>query len=139
MSDSALAAVAVSALLVGVLALAVTGVLLRAHLARRRGGRDLPLPSDVGGLREEVARLRSEAEGALRRLALVRYDAFGDMGGRLSWSLALCDDQGDGVVLTSISGRSDARTYAKNVSGWACDQPLSPEEEEAVSQAKASG
>ncbi len=139
MSDSALAAVAVSALVVGVLALVVSGVLLRAHVARRRGRRDSPLPSDVAGLREEVARLRSEAEGALRRLALVRYDAFGDMGGRLSWSLALCDDQGDGVVLTSISGRSDARTYAKNVSGWACDQPLSPEEEEAVSQAKAAG
>ena len=139
MSESALAAVAVSALVVGMLALVVSGVLLRAHLARRRGRRDSPLPSDVAGLREEVARLRSEAEGALRRLALVRYDAFGDMGGRLSWSLALCDDQGDGVVLTSISGRSDARTYAKNVSGWACDQPLSPEEEEAVSQAKAGG
>jgi Protein of unknown function (DUF4446) len=139
MSDSALAAVAVSALVVGVLALVVSTVLLLAHLARRRGRRDSPLPSDVVGLREEVARLRSEAEGALRRLALVRYDAFGDMGGRLSWSLALCDDQGDGVVLTSISGRSDARTYAKNVSGWACDQPLSPEEEEAVSQAKAAG
>jgi hypothetical protein len=139
MSDSALAAVAVSALVVGVLALVVSTVLLRAHLARRRGRTDSPLPSDVVGLREEVARLRSEAEGALRRLALVRYDAFGDMGGRLSWSLALCDDQGDGVVLTSISGRSDARTYAKDVSGWACDQPLSPEEEEAVSQAKAAG
>jgi hypothetical protein len=139
MSDSALAALAVSALVVGVLALVVSAVSLRGHLARRRGRRDSPLPSDVAGLREEVARLRSEAEGALRRLALVRYDAFGDMGGRLSWSLALCDDQGDGVVLTSISGRSDARTYAKNVSGWACDQPLSPEEEEAVSQAKAGG
>jgi hypothetical protein len=67
---------------------------------------------------------------------VVRYDAFGDMGGRLSWSLALADDRGDGVVLTSISGRSDARTYAKNLAGWASDQPLSPEEEDAVTRAK---
>ena len=80
--------------------------------------------------------LRTEASQALRHLAVVRYDAFGDMGGHLSWSLALLDDGGDGVVLTSIHGRSEARTYAKNVTGWSCEQPLSPEEEEAVKYAK---
>jgi hypothetical protein len=42
-------------------------------------------------------------------------------------------------VLTSIHGRSDARSYAKNVTGWAGEQPLSPEEEAAVVQAKAGG
>ena len=73
---------------------------------------------------------------ALRHLAVVRYDAFGDMGGRLSWSLALVDDGGNGVVLTSIHGRSDARTYAKNVTDWTWDQQLSPEEEEAVKCAR---
>jgi hypothetical protein len=67
----------------------------------------------------------------------VRYDAFGDMGGHLSWSMALLDDSGNGVVLTSIHGRSEARTYAKNISSWTCDQALSPEEEEAVGFAKA--
>ena len=50
------------------------------------------------------------------------------MGGHLSWSLALFDDGGDGMVLTSIHGRSDSRTYAKNVSGWSATQQLSPEE-----------
>ena len=68
------------------------------------------------GLRQEVAALRAETGDALRHLAVVRYDAFGDMGGHLSWSLALLDDAGNGVVLTSIHGRTDARTYAKNVS-----------------------
>ena len=136
MSDSALTALAVSALVVGVLALVVALVLLRHHLARSRGRRDSPLPTDVVGLREEVARLRSDAAGALRHLAMVRYDAFGDMGGRLSWSMALLDEGGDGLVLTSIHGRSDARTYAKDIAGWAGTMPLSPEEEEAVSQAK---
>jgi hypothetical protein len=58
------------------------------------------------------------------------------MGGRLSWSMALLDPAGDGTVITSIHGRSDARTYAKRVSGWQADQQLSPEEEEAVQQAK---
>jgi hypothetical protein len=70
-------------------------------------------------------------------MAVVRYDAFGDMGGHLSWSMALLDDGGDGVVLTSIHGRSDSRTYAKNISAWNANQQLSPEEEEAIGFARA--
>ena len=96
------------------------------------------MPTDVEGLRGEVQALRAEVAEALRHLAVVRYDAFGDMGGHLSWSLALLDDGGNGVVLTSIHGRSEARTYAKNLAAWACDQALSPEEEEVVVRAKAS-
>jgi hypothetical protein len=100
--------------------------------ARRAGSDDAPLPEDVRGLRQEVAALRREGADALRHLSVVRYDAFGDMGGHLSWSLALLDDAGDGVVLTSIHGRSEARSYAKTVTGWACEQHLSPEELEAI-------
>ena len=58
------------------------------------------------------------------------------VGGRLSWSLALLDDGGNGVVLTAIHGRSEARSYAKSITGWSCDQPMSPEEEDAVASAK---
>jgi hypothetical protein len=94
------------------------------------------LPEDVLGLRQEVAALRAEAQGALRHLAVVRYDAFGDMGGHLSWSLALLDNGGDGVVITSIHGRSDARTYAKGIAAWRCEQQLSPEEQDAIAQAR---
>ncbi|HZJ07292.1 MAG TPA: DUF4446 family protein [Nocardioidaceae bacterium] len=103
--------------------------------ARRRVGQ---VPADVEGLRNEVQALRLEVSDALRHLAVVRYDAFGDMGGHLSWSMALLDDGGSGVVLTSIHGRSEARTYAKNITAWKCDQALSPEEEEAVKFAKTS-
>jgi hypothetical protein len=110
-------------------------VTLRARAARRRVGVDA-LPEDVLGLRQEVAALRAEAASALRHLAVVRYDAFNDMGGHLSWSLALLDDGGDGVVLTSIHGRSEARTYAKNISRWTSEQQLSPEEEEALTHAR---
>ena len=94
------------------------------------------LPEDVHGLRQEVAALRAEARGALRHLGLVRYDAFADVGGHLSWSLALVDDGGNGVVLTAIHGRSEARSYAKSIAGWTCEQQLSPEEEDAVASAK---
>ena len=125
-----------AALLLSLLAaaLAVTS-LRRTTTARRRTDPDA-LPEDVHGLRQEVAALRGEAAGALRHLAVVRYDAFGDMGGHLSWSLALLDDGGHGVVLTSIHGRSEARTYAKNVADWTCEQQLSPEEEEAITHAR---
>ncbi len=109
--------------------------LRRLGATRRRSGAEA-LPEDVHGLRQEVAALRAEARDALRHLAVVRYDAFGDMGGHLSWSLALLDDGGHGVVLTSIHGRSEARTYAKNVSAWSSEQQLSPEEEEAIASAR---
>ena len=123
-------------LLVAVAAGALAVVALRRQAAARRTPGADALPEDVLGLRQEVAALRAEAGDALRHLAVVRYDAFGDMGGHLSWSLALLDDAGNGVVLTSIHGRSDARTYAKNVSGWSSQQQLSPEEEEAVAHAR---
>ncbi|HEY3529860.1 MAG TPA: DUF4446 family protein [Nocardioides sp.] len=126
---------AVVAFVVALAAASLAVVALRRQTAYRAPGTDA-LPEDVTGLRQEVAALRLEAGDALRHLAVVRYDAFGDMGGHLSWSLALLDDSGNGVVLTSIHGRSDARTYAKSISSWTCEQQLSPEEEEAVAHAR---
>ncbi len=124
--------------LLAVLASALSVVALRRTVGRSGSvgsGLDA-VPEDVHGLRQEVAALRAEGKAALRHLAVVRYDAFADMGGHLSWSLALLDDGGHGVVLTSIHGRSEARTYAKNIAAWSCEQTLSPEETEAVSHAR---
>ena len=73
---------------------------------------------------------------ALRHVGVVRYDAFGDMGGRLSFSAALYDDNGDGIVLSSINGRSETRTYAKELSDLRSDLTLSPEEEQAIEAAQ---
>ena len=123
-------------LVVALAAAALAVVALRRQAGPRRTAGADALPEDVLGLRQEVAALRAEAGDALRHLAVVRYDAFGDMGGHLSWSVALLDDAGDGVVLTSIHGRSDARTYAKNVTDWSSQQQLSPEEEEAIAHAR---
>lgn len=130
-------ALSVLALLVALGALAVAWQSRRTTLSRGGADQDSDLPLDALGLRQEVAALRGEAGAALKHLAVVRYDAFGDMGGHLSWTLALLDDHGDGAVLTSIHGRNEARTYAKSISGWTCEQPLSPEEEEAVARARA--
>ena len=141
MDEDLVVILAVAGVCLAFLALVLAGVALRrsapAH-ARRTSlkRRAAQVPADVAGLRNEVQALRVEVSDALRHLAVVRYDAFGDMGGHLSWSLALLDDGGSGVVLTSIHGRSDARTYAKNISEWNCDQALSPEEEEAIKFAR---
>jgi len=75
--------------------------------------------------------------GSVRNAGIVRYDAFEDVGGRLSFSCALLDDSGSGVVLTSINGRQDTRVYAKPVSGGASTYNLSSEEDEAIRQALA--
>jgi uncharacterized protein DUF4446 len=91
-----------------------------------------PARADIAKLREDVASLRLDLADALRHLAVVRYDAFGDMSGHLSWSMALLDDNGNGVVLTSINNRGSARSYAKNVRDYESDAKLSPEEAEAI-------
>jgi len=132
--------VGVFALLVSLIALGLAGssvVYARAGRASRaRPTTADALPEDVQGLREEVAALRLDSGDALRHVAMVRYDAFGDMGGKLSWSLALLDDHANGVVVTSIHGRSDGRTYAKSISDGHCEQPLSPEESDAIGHAR---
>ena len=93
------------------------------------------LRTDVGLLRDDLAAARADLSDALRHVAVVRYDAFGDMGGRLSFSAALLDDAGDGIILTSINGRSETRTYAKGVKAGDSDHSLSPEELQAIQYA----
>ncbi|MGA8047313.1 MAG: DUF4446 family protein [Dermatophilaceae bacterium] len=84
----------------------------------------------------DVAALRAEIASALRHVAVVRYDAFGDMGGRLSFSAALVDDAGDGVVISSIHARGESRTYAKGLVAGRSDTTLTPEEQQALAAAR---
>lgn len=72
---------------------------------------------------------------ALQRFAIVRYDAFEDMGGQLSFSAALLDEHGDGLVITSINGRTETRTYAKSVQKLQSRHNLSGEEQAAIDNA----
>lgn len=67
------------------------------------------------GIVTEAQRLADQDRYALQNFHLVRYDAFEDMGGRLSFSAALLDDHGNGLVITSINGRTETRTYAKPI------------------------
>ena len=117
----------VVALLVAVLALAR----LRAVTARVDG---LEHRSPVG--EGDLAALRHDISRALRHVAVGRYDAFGDMGGRLSFSTAIIDDAGDGLVVSSIHGRGESRTYAKGIVGGDADATLTPEERQALAAAR---
>jgi hypothetical protein len=74
-------------------------------------------------------------EGAITHAAVVRYDAYNEMSGMQSSSVALLDDRRNGVVLSSILHREQARLYAKPVVDGRSDFALSPEEEQAVQQA----
>ncbi|NUP65222.1 MAG: DUF4446 family protein [Nonomuraea sp.] len=93
----------------------------------------------VEDCRRMLARQTSETRGdlkAIRDVAVCRYDALAEMTGRLSFSVAMINGLGDGIVLTSINGRSETRTYVRPVVGGKGQQQLSPEEEQAVRAAR---
>ena len=148
-----------SLLVIVSLALSVFVVLLLAPAAlrsrMRRPASTDPLEQRVDFLLDQQARQIRRLEAAVRQLAegdralgalleravshvgVVRFDAFEDMGGRLSFSAALLDGRGDGVVVTSINGRQDTRSYAKEVRGGTSVHHLSDEERAAIRQALA--
>jgi len=74
-------------------------------------------------------------KGAIQRVGLVRFDAFKDIGGALSFALALLNDQKDGVVISTINGRSESRIFIKDISGGSSESTLSEEEELAIKEA----
>jgi Protein of unknown function (DUF4446) len=83
-------------------------------------------------------KLAGMMQGVIQHVGVVRFDAFEDMGGRLSFSAALLNGHGDGVVITSINGRQDTRCYAKQVRGGTSIHNLSDEEEQAIREALSS-
>jgi hypothetical protein len=76
-------------------------------------------------------------DDAIAHRALVRYDAYNEMSGHQSSSLALLDASGSGLVLSSILHREQARLYVKQVRDGHGEMQLSPEEEEAIRLAMA--
>jgi hypothetical protein len=83
-------------------------------------------------LDSRLRRAEGRLDGAIAHRALVRYDAYGEMSGRQSLSLALLDASRSGVVLSSILHRDQARIYVKQVRAGESELELSPEEEEAL-------
>jgi len=162
--DSTEGILAIAGIALGLLALIVAGIcLVRLRGVRRAqatvlgesGTEDLvahaaTLQSEFGALRagveESAARLDARVQaaedrlqGALAYSALVRYDAYNEMSGRQSTSIALLDSNRSGIVLSSIHHRDQARMYVKQVTGGRGELELSPEESQAVELALAGG
>lgn len=149
--------VAVAAGVPGLIALALAGLLWR-RLARVRTAQQVLLPDGAAAplvdrqaaLQRAVARVEQgltdlesmvERQGqvterglrtSLRFHGMVRYDAYRDMGGAQSWSIALLDGNRTGSVITSLHARDHARVYLKEMVEGEAGQRLSPEEERAV-------
>jgi hypothetical protein len=85
-----------------------------------------------GTIDERLADVEARLDGAIAYRALVRFDAYNEMSGRQSTSIALLDAHGSGLVLSSIHHRDQARVYAKQVTEGRGELELAPEEEEAV-------
>ena len=151
LSQGTLSVIALIAAAVAVVALALTLVLgrrvqrmrraLRGRRAEPKGDsvRRLDEPEmntlEMAGLREQMQGLQDTVAHAVQRVGLVRFDAFEDLGGMLSFAVAMLDQTGSGVVFSSINGRNETRIYAKPIEHGASRINLSGEEEEAIRRA----
>ena len=86
-----------------------------------------------------LAAVETALRGRIAHRALVRYDAYNELSGQQSMSIALLDDEQSGIVLSCIHHRDQARVYGKQVRGGRGELELSPEEAEAVRLALAGG
>lgn len=87
---------------------------------------------EMNVFRERLEVVEEIAQKSIQKVGLLRFDAFEDTGGELSYALALLDKNNSGVVVSSIFGRDDARTYCKYIVKGKAKQPLSAEEEKAI-------
>ena len=131
-------------LLLSLLALLTGGfALLRANrvdAAMRRAVAALPAAAQdaVAAPKPEATVKLPDVQGPLSRVAIVRFDAFADISGKLSSAAALLDEHGNGLVITTMNGRENSRNYLKHVKQGVGVAALSPEEHEAVAKAMGS-
>ncbi len=95
------------------------------------------LAKDDQALQAQIDEIKEAMTYVVSRVATVRYDAFNNMGGQMSFSTAMLNDLGDGIVVTAINGRSETRTYIRNIKNKKCDVEISREEAEAINKAMA--
>ena len=86
-------------------------------------------------IEQRMGTAEERIDGCVAHTSLVRYDAYGEMSGRQSSSVAFLDERRSGLVVSSIIHRDQARVYVKQVHGGESDLELSPEELEAIEAA----
>lgn len=93
------------------------------------------LQRDVNLFEQNINTLETKLTFAIQKIGFVRYNAFGDMGSELSYSIALLDNFQNGFILSSIYGRENSVSYAKPMKNGVCRIPLSTEELIAIDRA----
>lgn len=91
------------------------------------------LKKSVEKNKKDIRTLYKNMEKTFQKIGIVKYDAFKQMGGQLSFSLALLDENNDGFVLNSVHSTEGCYTYTKEIRGGACEISLGEEEQEALS------
>lgn len=116
----------------------------QGFLAKEAGGGDFlkdidkrlnkiaEMAKKIQELDEKEKMLEESLKSVIRNVSVVRFDAFEDTGGKLSFAVALLSERGDGLVISCINGRQESRTYAKPVAKRESSFTLSEEEEEAI-------
>jgi hypothetical protein len=104
---------------------------LHEHIAEVRGATD-----QVKAMDQLTRRLEDASHSSLRHQGLVRFNPFRDTGGDQSFALALADDHGHGVVLSSLHARDVTRVYAKPLEAWESAHSLTDEEVQAIALAQ---
>ena len=94
------------------------------------------LRSRIGAVSAQVTALVRAQEKGLNRVGIVRFNPYEDTGGDLSFALAISNNEGNGIVITSLHGRSNSRFYAKPLLNWTSAYALSTEEADAVRRAR---
>lgn len=94
------------------------------------------LQTQVADLKQQTVSQSQEAMKHVQKVGMVRFNAFPDTGSDLSFAVALLDGEDNGVVLSSLYGRSESRIYAKPIQGGTSTYKLSDEEKEAIQKAK---
>lgn len=97
------------------------------------------LRGDVRSLQLSVEELSEKQRRCLQHIGVVRFDAFQDVGGQQSFSLAILDGYGNGAVITSLFGRQECRCFAKPIIGGRSSLRLTDEELEAMRLALSTG
>lgn len=115
---------------------------LVAHAARLEAGfvdlRDW-VEETAAGIERRMAGAEARIDGCVAHRALVRYDAWGEMSGQQSSTVALLDANRSGIVLSSILHRDSARVYVKQIVTGSSEVELSPEEQQAIDAALEGG
>ncbi len=93
----------------------------------------------VDDLEGSQAELRDAIRQTIQRVGLVRFNPFSDTGGDQSFSIALLDGDGDGLVVSSLFSRSDTRVFAKPIQGGQSKYHLTEEEQQAIALAQDPG